>query len=460
MITPNLLALIRFQGFTKPGGHSGSPASLPRVTVLPLKFTYIAALAACFLLGVTAFILFRSPAREGSGPVLSKPVEQSELLARGEYLVTAANCASCHTTDTGEFMAGGLAFETTFGTVYSTNITPDHETGIGTWSEWDFLNSLRHGVRPNGEHLYPAFPYTAYTKATDEDIAAMYAYLQSIEPVRQPAPENRLRFPFNQRYLLAFWKALYFNPGSYEQAGDQSEQWNRGAYLVEALAHCSACHTPRNALGAEIRAVHMSGGEYLDRVGSGEYRAWSAPNLTSYERGLALWPRKDLEGYLKTARNEFLESFGPMNEVIINSTRYLEDRDLSAMATYLQSLPAVSDPEGTSPDAQLMGRGRTIYNLHCGTCHLPTGEGDPEMAPRLNRGSLVVQDENPASMINAILYGPHLPNSPLAPKWRDPMEGFQYLLDDDEVAAVATFIRHSWDNSAGIVTAEQVARQR
>jgi len=357
-------------------------------------------------------------------------------------------------------MAGGLAFETTFGTVYSTNITPDNETGIGTWSEWDFLNSLRHGVRPNGEHLYPAFPYTAYTKATDEDIAAMYAYLQSIKPVRQPAPENRLRFPFNQRYLLAFWKALYFNPGPYEEAGDQSEQWNRGAYLVEALAHCSACHTPRNALGAEIRTAHMSGGEYLDHVGSGEYRAWSAPNLTSYERGLALWPRKDLEGYLKTARNEFLESFGPMNEVIINSTRYLEDSDISAMATYLQSLPAVSDPEGTSPDAQLMGRGRTIYNLHCGTCHLPTGEGDPEMAPRLNRGSLVVQDENPASMINAILYGPHLPSPPLAPKWRDPMEGFQYLLDDDEVAAVATFIRHSWDNSAGIVTAEQVARQR
>ena len=155
---------------------------------MPLKYPHIAVLAVSLLLIIAAFILLRSPATHGSGPVLANPVSQSELLARGEYLVTAANCASCHTTDTGEFMAGGLAFETPFGTIYSTNITPDPETGIGTWSEWDFLNSLRHGVRPNGEHLYPAFPYTAYTKATNEDIVAMYAYLQSIEPVRQPAP--------------------------------------------------------------------------------------------------------------------------------------------------------------------------------------------------------------------------------------------------------------------------------
>ena len=357
-------------------------------------------------------------------------------------------------------MSGGLPFRTPFGTIYSTNITPDPLTGIGNWSEIDFLNSLRHGVRPDGDHLYPAFPYTAYTKASDDDILAMFAYLKSIKPVRITPPQNDLVFPFNYRPLMAFWKLLYFQPGVYEVREDQSEQWNRGAYLVEALAHCSACHSPRNSLGAERAAAHMGGGEFLDLVARQHYRPWSAPNLTATERGLALWSEQDLADYLKTARNDMLESFGPMNEVIINSTRYLEAQDIGAMVTYLKNLPAVPEREATAPGPEIMGRGRTIYNLHCGTCHLPTGEGDPDMAPRLDRGSLVVQDENPASMINAILYGPHLPSPPLQPKWREPMEDFQYLLDDEEVAAAATFIRHSWGNASGMVTADQVARQR
>ena len=357
-------------------------------------------------------------------------------------------------------MSGGLPFKTPFGTIYSTNITPDQHTGIGNWNEIDFLNSLRHGVRPDGDHLYPAFPYTAYTKASDDDILAMFAYLKSIKPVRTSPPQNDLVFPFNFRPLVAFWKLLYFRPGVYEAHEDQSDQWNRGAYLVEALAHCSACHTPRNNLGAERITAHMSGGEFLDLVGQEHYRPWSAPNLTATERGLALWSEQDLADYLKTARNDMLESFGPMNEVIINSTRYLEAQDIEAMVTYLKSLPAVPERQAAVPDPEIMGRGRTIYNLHCGTCHLPTGVGDPDMAPRLDRGSLVVQDENPTSMINVILYGPHLPSPPLLPKWREPMEDFQYLLDDEEVAAAATFIRHSWGNASGIVTTDQVARQR
>ena len=357
-------------------------------------------------------------------------------------------------------MSGGLPFRTPFGTIYSTNITPDQLTGIGNWNEIDFLNSLRHGVRPDGDHLYPAFPYTAYTKVSDDDILAMFAYLKSIKPVRTSPPQNDLAFPFNFRPLMAFWKLLYFQPGVYVAHEDQSDQWNRGAYLVEALAHCSACHTPRNSLGAERATAHMGGGEFLDLVGQEHYRPWSAPNLTATERGLALWSEHDLADYLKTARNDMLESFGPMNEVIINSTRYLEAQDIEAMVTYLKSLPAVPEHQAAVPNPEIMGRGRTIYNLNCGTCHLPTGEGDPDMAPRLDRGSLVVQDENPASMINAILYGPHLPSPPLPPKWREPMQDFQYLLDDEEVAAAVTFIRHSWGNASGIVTTDQVAKQR
>jgi mono/diheme cytochrome c family protein len=419
------------------------------------------ALALLLVLLVSAsVILWRAPVIETGAIVHSEDLSPGELVARGEYLVTAGNCASCHTTQDGAFMSGGLPFRTPFGTIYSTNITPDPLTGIGNWSEVDFLNSLRHGVRPDGDHLYPAFPYTAYTKASDDDILAMFAYLKSIKPVRITPPQNDLVFPFNYRPLMAFWKLLYFQPGVYEVREDQSEQWNRGAYLVEALAHCSACHSPRNSLGAERAAAHMGGGEFLDLVAREHYRPWSAPNLTATERGLALWSEQDLADYLKTARNDMLESFGPMNEVIINSTRYLEAQDIRAMVTYLKNLPAVPEREATTPGPAVMGRGRTIYNLHCGTCHLPTGEGDPDMAPRLDRGSLVVQDENPASMINAILYGPHLPSPPLQPKWREPMEDFQYLLDNEEVAAAATFIRHSWGNASGMVTADQVARQR
>ncbi len=427
---------------------------------MTLSFRNFALFLLLVLLVSASASLWRAQSVESGTIVHSEDLSPSELVARGEYLVTAGNCASCHTTQHGAFMSGGIQFRTPFRTIYSTNITPDQHTGIGNWNEIDFLNSLRHGVRPDGDHLYPAFPYTAYTKASDDDILAMFAYLKSIKPVRTSPPQNDLVFPFNFRPLVAFWKLLYFRPGVYEAHEDQSDQWNRGAYLVEALAHCSACHTPRNNLGAERVTAHMGGGEFLDLVGQEHYRPWSAPNLTTTERGLALWSEQDLADYLKTARNDMLESFGPMNEVIINSTRYLESQDIEAMVTYLKSLPAVPERQAAVPDPEIMGRGRTIYNLHCGTCHLPTGEGDPDMAPRLDRGSLVVQDENPTSMINVILYGPHLPSPPLLPKWREPMEDFQYLLDDEEVAAAATFIRHSWGNASGIVTTDQVARQR
>ena len=423
-------------------------------------FRHYSLLIALVVAIVIAVIVFSSNGESGDGPIADHGYSQEEVLAKGEYLVVAGNCASCHTTGEGELMAGGVAFETPFGTIHSTNITPDLDTGIGSWTEWDFLNSMRHGIRPNGEHLYPAFPYPAFTKVTNEDLVAMFAYLKSIPAVKHVQPDNDLSFPFNQRVLMAFWKFLYFDSGEFEISEEQTEQWNRGAYLVEALTHCSACHTPRNILGAEQEQFYLSGGEYQDRVGSGEYRTWVAPNITSSNRGLGLWSHEHLEDYLKTARNEFLESFGPMNEVIMNSSRFLNESDVSAMALYLKSLPAIEEPRGVAPDDQLMGQGRTIYNLHCGTCHLPTGEGDPEMAPKLNRGSLVVQAENPASMINAILYSPELPGSPLEPRWLDPMEEFQYILSDEEIAAVASYIRNSWGNRAGMVLPGQVAAQR
>ncbi|HSG91394.1 MAG TPA: cytochrome c [Pseudomonadales bacterium] len=428
--------------------------------MLPRLLVASAALLLVVLAALAVLVLLRDEVAAGDGPIAAITLGEAELVERGAYLATAGNCASCHTTAGGAYMAGGLAFETPFGIIHSTNITPDVETGIGAWSERDFLNSMRHGVRPDGEHLYPVFPYTAFTKVTNEDVAALFAYLQSVPPVRQSAPENDLPFPFRIRALMAFWKALFFEPGAFEADRAQAADWNRGAYLVEALAHCSACHSPRNLMGAEQTRLAMSGGVFVDHVTPEARRPWSAPNLTASERGLGLWSRDDLAAYLQEARNPFLESFGPMNEVIMNSTRHLDGADVDAMAVYLKSLPAIDAGPVEAPEQLVMGRGRTIYNLHCGICHLPTGEGDPEMAPKLNRGSLVVQDENPASLINVILYGPHPPQPPLPQKWRTPMEEFRYKLDDEEVAAVASFVRHSWGNAAGLVTPEQVAGQR
>lgn len=394
--------------------------------------------------------------------VVSAPLVRADAakIERGRYLATTGNCVSCHTAEGGEFMAGGVAFKTPFGLVYSTNITPDDRFGIGKWSEAEFAASLREGVRPGGQHLYPVFPYTAFTKMRDEDVSDLFAYFRSLEPRAVANLANDLDFPFQYRFLVGAWKALFFEEGEFAPDNEQSPAWNRGAYLVNGLAHCSACHSPRNLLGAEDGAREFHGGAYVDRVPGGSYKPWSAPDLTASRRGLGAWSDEDLAAYLKTGRNAFLESFGPMNEVVMNSTRHFTDDDVDAVATYLKSLPNSPERDVSEPSAQEMGRGRTVYNLHCGTCHLPTGEGDPEMGPRLNAGSLVVQAYDPASMLNVILYGPETAHSGVDSQWRKPMEEFQYLLDDDEVAAVATFVRNSWSNKLGRVSSDQVQQQR
>lgn len=420
-------------------------------------------LAGSVLLVIAALALFRS---DESSDVVTRNVPDASAAAgdrqieRGKYLALAGNCASCHTPDDGEYMAGGVPFDTPFGRIYSTNITPDTDTGIGDWTEGEFLNSMRRGMRPNGEHLYPVFPYTAFTKIGDEDIGALYAYLMSIPAINQAAPENDITFPFNLRALMSVWKAMHFDAGAFEPDDSKSASWNRGAYLVEALAHCSACHSPRTLLGAEDAEMAMTGGLYMDAVPGGAVRSWSTPNLTSDLSGLGLWPLEEVVAYLKTGINSYVETFGPMNEVILNSTRHLRDEDIHAMAVYLKSLPSNAADGGDKAEDRVLGMGRTVYNLHCGTCHLPTGLGDEEMAPRLGGGSLVVRASDPAALINVILYGPELPDPPLPTRRREPMKEFRYLLDDEEVAALASFVRSEWGNSSGAVRPEQVAAQR
>ena len=384
----------------------------------------------------------------------------ASLVQRGRYIATAGNCASCHTRNGGGALAGGVAFKTPFGTVYSMNITPDKATGIGNWTREQFLESLRRGVRPNGDNLYPVFPYTAFTKVSDEDANALFAYLKSVPAVRAEVPQNEMRFPFNQRMLLSFWKMMFLDAGGYEPDKTKSAEWNRGAYLVEGLGHCSACHSPRSFLGAEQRSSRMTGGEYVGEVRAGTFRVWSAPNLTSAKSGLGSWTVEDLAAYLQTGRNSFMETFGPMNEVIMNSTRHLSEADTHAMAVYLKSLPASEPDIQPAASAQTLQAGATLYDLHCGTCHLPSGLGaqNEDSGARL-AGSPEVQASNPAALINIILHGPEPPQPPLPKRWK-PMEGFSDKLTDEEVAALASYVRNAWGNAAGAVNANQVAKQR
>lgn len=390
----------------------------------------------------------------------SSRTDENNVVDRGRYLARAGNCVSCHTSAGGQAFAGGLAFHTPFGTLYSSNITPDPETGIGRWSLDEFGRALREGVRPDGEHLYPAFPYSAYTKLSDADVLALYAYLKIVKPVTFAPPANDMSFPFNQRWTLRIWKALFLEVARFEPDASQSAVWNRGAYLVEGLAHCSACHSPRNFLGAERSGAAMTGGEYMGRVASGEMRTWAAPNLTNVSNGLASWSVEDLVAYFKTGRTSFTETHGPMNEVILNGTRHLDEPDVKAMAVYLKSFPGNRGDIGEPASAAVLKQGATLYDLHCGTCHQPTGLGGPsEDAGARLAGSPVVQASNPASLINVILYGPQLAKLQGVKRWQD-MPDFYEKLADDEVAAIASYIRSAWGNVGGAVTEQQVAGQR
>ena len=385
------------------------------------------------------------------------PTLDLSLTRRGEYLATAANCTSCHSEPGAAPFAGGVKFTTQFGTIYSTNITPDRETGIGRWTEEQFRRAMREGIRPNGEHLYPAFPYTAFTKLTDSDVSAIFAYLKTLPATRARAPKNQLSFPFNQRWLLGAWKRLFFEDNRFATDAGRSAEWQRGAYLVEALGHCGACHTPRNFLGAERASAALTGGTYLDTIAGGRIRPWSAVNLTPAPSGLGSWSVDEIKAYLKTGSNAYATSFGPMNDVIMNSTRHLSDADLRAVAIYLKGLSPKEQDTGPKADNDVLGEGEALYDTHCATCHLPTGKGSIETGPAL-AGNPVVQAADAASLINVILSGPELPNPP--PVQRTRMEPYEGSLSDAEIAALASFLRSTWGHRSGAVSADQVAAQR
>jgi mono/diheme cytochrome c family protein len=414
-------------------------------------------------------------------PAPAAPLSAEDaLIAKGKYLATAGDCISCHTRPEGEEFAGGLPLKTPFGTIYTANITPDKDTGIGNWTEEQLARAMREGIADDGSHLYPGFPYTAYTKVTDEDVHAIYAYLKSLKPVAYTPPKNEMPFPFSQRGLMAIWNKLFLKEGRYTPDAAQSAEWNRGAYLVEGLGHCGACHTPRNQLGGERSSLALTGGTYQDAIVDSVHeqeivkqdnmvRAWSAVNLTSSPQGLGAWSVEEITAYLKTGHNIHAGAFGPMAEVVTNSTQYLTDEDAHAMAVYLKSLPPVAPALDKPVSADQMQKGEIVYTVRCGDCHLPTGLGSPKtpdadptkVSPALV-GNSVVQANDPATLINVILYGAHetILNDKAWPKMPGFELDFGLGMDDEQVAALANYVRNSWGNKGNAVDAKDVAKQR
>lgn len=384
------------------------------------------------------------------------PAAMPEQVARGAYLARAGNCMACHTARGGPSYAGGRGIATPFGIVYAGNLTPDAETGLGRWTAAHFWRALHHGRSMDGRLLYPAFPYTSTTRVTRADSDALFAYLQSLPPVRQAAPAHQLRWPFNTQAALAVWRALYFRPDTYRPDPAQSQEWNRGAYLVGGLGHCSACHSARNVLGAGGDPLDLSGG--LIPV-----QSWYAPALNSAaEAGVADWPLDDIARLLKTGTAPRRSVSGPMAEVVQHSTQYLNDADLSAMARYLKALPPAEPPADTdrraAPDAQVAARGAKLYARHCAQCHGERGEGVAGAYPAL-AGNRAVNLPQTANLVQMVLYGGFPPATAGNPRPYG-MQPFVLQLDDRDIAAVLTHLRTSWGNQGAEVSEFEVNRVR
>jgi len=406
------------------------------------------------LIGLAAILLCAVPvpslAQDGGS--------NAEQVKRGEYLARAGDCIACHTAPTGKPFAGGLAMPTPFGTLYSTNITPDPETGIGKFTADDFYRVMHVGRMPDRGLLYPAMPFPSYTKVTRADSDAIFAYLMTIPAVHQPDRPNDLHFPYNNRSLIIGWRTLFFNEGEYKPDPKQSAEWNRGAYLVEGLGHCGMCHTPINALGGSSEAQAFQGGLI-------PMQNWYAPSLTSNkEAGLGDWSIEDIVDLLKTGRSKRGIVYGPMAEVVYNSLQYLSDADTRAMAVYLKSLGQGSPPPATTTTALqaesslLLTLGKKIYDTQCATCHGTTGLGQPpDYPPLANNQSIEMQSA--VNAIRMVLNGGYPPGTAGNPRPYG-MPPFAQTLTDDEVAAVVSYIRTAWGNRGASVTAAEANQLR
>ncbi|AOK32629.1 alcohol dehydrogenase [Burkholderia singularis] len=389
------------------------------------------------------------------------------LVARGAYLAKAGDCIACHTAPRGKPFAGGLPMMTPMGAIYSTNITPDSQTGIGGYTEADFTRALREGVAKDGHNLYPAMPYTAYAKLRDDDVKALYAYfMRGVEPVQQANRASDIPWPLNMRWPLKIWNAVFLDKTIYQDKPGKDAAWNRGAYLVQGLGHCGSCHTPRG-VALQEKALDERGPAFLSGA---LIDNWFASNLTGeFNTGLGRWSDAEVVQFLKTGANRHASAFGSMTDVVNHSTQWLTPDDLGAIARYLKTLPAAGG-NGAPPyryDAQATqallahpasDAGAKVYAAYCMHCHGVDGNAfAPLLAPLA--GNPNVLEANPASLINVTLNGTAdlvIDGLPAA----YPMPKFADVLTDQQVTDVLTFMRAGWNNGAPAVQAADVAKLR
>lgn len=380
--------------------------------------------------------------------------EQSEQIERGRYLALAGNCLACHTAPGGAAYAGGVAIATPFGTTYPSNLTPDEANGIGRWGAEDFWRALHEGRSRGGRLLYPTFPYTSYTHVSREDSDAIFAYLRSLPPAAMPNRPHALRFPYNTQTALLAWRTLYFKPSEASSDAARSTEWKRGAYLVRGLGHCAGCHAPRNALGATSETHELSGGMIAAQD-------WYAPALNAAdEAGVATWGKGHIVQLLRTGASNGNTVSGPMANVVYESTQHLSERDLSAIAVFLKELPQapVRRPAKVAVvDGAVTERGAKVYEQHCTQCHGDQGEGVAGAYPALagNRAVTLASTANLVQIVRRGGFAPATAGNP-RPYSMPPLgEG----ITDSDIAAVLTYIRSHWGNSAAPVTALDVLQR-
>jgi mono/diheme cytochrome c family protein len=418
-------------------------------------------------IAVTVAVLNRADPAAGAAPAIAGAPADGDIVARGEYLTKAADCAACHTVPgSSKHFAGGVAFRLPFGTIYSSNITPDVKTGIGAYSDEDFVRAVREGVRRDGRHLYPAFPYTSYTHLSRSDVLAIRAYLATLPPISEPNRANELSFPFNQRWGMAFWNAAFFKSQRFAADPAKPPQWNSGAYLATALGHCAECHTPRN-LGFGMQHDREFAGE--------ELQGWRAYNITSdVKHGIGSWSDSDVVAYLTTGyAPERATASGPMGEAVAHSLQFLKPQDAAALVTFLRAVPP---HEGTNPveidsrppalaassgglpaadELRTQSQGLKLFEGACASCHQWTGQGRQTQYASL-AGTRGVNDIRAINVTQIILRGVKM-------RVNDAdvyMPAFADAYSDEEVAALANYVVAHFGGKQGMVTPAEVSKRR
>ncbi|EIK96170.1 gluconate 2-dehydrogenase [Pseudomonas sp. M47T1] len=413
-------------------------------------------LALCAVVGlVMAADALVQPGQQVSSSqgVKAPATTEDPAVTRGRYVAIAGDCAACHTDPhQGKPFAGGYALQTPFGTLLASNITSDKSTGIGGWTEAEFTRAVREGKGRDGENLYPAMPYNAYVKVSDQDMHDLWAYMQTVPAVDNKVVSNQLPFPFNIRLMMMGWNLLFFDKTPFVPVAGATAQINRGAYLVQGLGHCAACHTAKNFLGGD------KGGAFLQ---GGDLAGWHAPEITNNPYvGIGGWSQAQVVQYLKTGSNDVAVASGPMAEAVTNSTQHMSDEDLVAIAAYLQSLPGSSatKPQPLTAEQHAMKQGANVYSANCSACHNSDGRGINGIAAGLANNP-ALQSANAQTLLTTVLQGGRgavTQDNPTS----GAMPSFAWKLSDEQVASLATYIRNTWGNAAPAVQADQVARVR